>query len=92
MSARKTNLKENSMNQNLKNPSVAGQAAAVEPGRSDSDFDVAKYTPAPIRPSRVPHERRTPGCGCADHHQLELIAKWQHTRESLLDCMARCAP
>ena len=60
MSARKTNLNENSMNQNLKNPSVAGQAATVEPGRADSDFDVAKYTPAPIRPSRVPHERQTP--------------------------------
>ena len=37
-------------------------------------------------------ESRTPHCGCAAHHELELIAKLQRTRESLLDCMARCAP
>jgi MoxR-like ATPase len=60
MSAHKTNLKEDLMNQNLKNPPAAGQAATVQPGSVDSDFDAAKYTPAPIRPSRVPHERRTP--------------------------------
>jgi MoxR-like ATPase len=45
------------MNQNFKNPPVAGQATTVEPGRVDSDFDAAKYTPAPIRLSRVSDER-----------------------------------
>jgi len=36
------------MKPNLKNPPVAGQAATVKPGRADSDFDAAKYTPAPL--------------------------------------------
>ena len=37
------------MKQNTKNPLAAGQAATVQPGRADSDFDAAKYTPAPLR-------------------------------------------
>jgi len=38
------------MKPNLKNPPAAGQAATVKPGRADSDFDAAKYTPAPLQP------------------------------------------
>jgi MoxR-like ATPase len=34
--------------------------APVLPGRTDADFDAAKYTPAPIQPARVPAVRWTP--------------------------------
>src|SRR6267142_2217144 len=43
----------------LKKTPVAGNAATVQPGRADADFDAAKYTPAPIQPTRLPNERRT---------------------------------
>jgi MoxR-like ATPase len=50
------------MNNNLlnKNPQSAGNAAGVQPGRTDAEFDAAKYTPAPIQPVRVPNARLTP--------------------------------
>jgi len=50
------------MNNNLlnKNPQSAGNAAGVQPGRTDAEFDAAKYTPAPIQPFRVPNARLTP--------------------------------
>ena len=50
------------MNNNLlnKNPQSAGNAAGVQPGRTDAEFDAAKYTPAPIQPVRVPNVRLTP--------------------------------
>jgi len=50
------------MNNNLlnKNPQSAGNAAGVQPGRTDAEFDAAKYTPAPIQPVRVPNSRLTP--------------------------------
>jgi MoxR-like ATPase len=43
----------------LKKTPAAGNAATVQPGRADADFDAAKYTPAPIQPTRLPNERRT---------------------------------
>jgi MoxR-like ATPase len=45
------------MKPNLKNPSVAGQAATVKPGRADSDFDAAKYTPAPLQRRSLANEQ-----------------------------------
>jgi len=47
------------MKQNLKNPPAAGQVAAVKPGRADSDFDAAKYTPAPLQQRPLPKEQWT---------------------------------
>ena len=47
------------MKQNTKNPLAAGQAATVQPGRADSDFDAAKYTPTPFRSRPLPNERWT---------------------------------
>ena len=47
------------MKQNTKNPLAAGQAATVQPGRADSDFDAAKYTPAPLRSRPLPNEQWT---------------------------------
>ena len=47
------------MKQNIKNPLATGQAATVQPGRADSDFDAAKYTPAPLQSRRLPNEQRT---------------------------------
>jgi MoxR-like ATPase len=47
------------MKQNLKNPPAAGQVAAVKPGRADSDFDAAKYTPAPLQQRPLPREHWT---------------------------------
>jgi MoxR-like ATPase len=47
------------MKQNIKNPLAAGQAATVQPGRADSDFDAAKYTPAPLQSRPLPNERWT---------------------------------
>jgi MoxR-like ATPase len=47
------------MKQNIKNPLAAGQAATVQPGRADSDFDAAKYTPAPVRSRPLPNEQWT---------------------------------
>jgi MoxR-like ATPase len=47
------------MKQNIKNPLAAGQAATVQPGRADSDFDAAKYTPAPLQSRRLPNEQWT---------------------------------
>jgi len=43
----------------LKKTPAAGNAATVQPGRADADFDAAKYTPAPNQPTRPPNERRT---------------------------------
>jgi len=43
----------------LKKTPAAGNAATVQPGRADADFDAAKYTPTPIQPPRPPNERRT---------------------------------
>src|SRR6516165_7371636 len=45
------------MKQNLKNPLAAGQAATVKAGRADSDFDAAKYTPAPLQRRPLPNEQ-----------------------------------
>jgi len=45
------------MKQNLKNPGAAGQAATVKPGRADSDFDAAKYTPAPLQRHALTNEQ-----------------------------------
>jgi MoxR-like ATPase len=45
------------MKQNLKNPPAAGQAATVKPGRADSDFDAAKYTPAPLQRRALTNEQ-----------------------------------
>jgi MoxR-like ATPase len=45
------------MKQNLKNPPAAGQAATVKPGRADSDFDAAKYTPAALQRRPLPNEQ-----------------------------------
>jgi MoxR-like ATPase len=47
------------MKQNIKNPLATGQAAAVQPGRADSDFDAAKYTPAPLQSRPLPNEQWT---------------------------------
>jgi MoxR-like ATPase len=47
------------MKQNIKNPLAAGQAATVQPGRADFDFDAAKYTPAPLQSRRLPNEQWT---------------------------------
>ena len=47
------------MKQNIKNPLAAGQAATVQPGRADSDFDAAKYTPAPLQSRPLPNEQWT---------------------------------
>ena len=45
------------MKQNLKNPGAAGQAATVKPGRAESDFDAAKYTPAPLQRQPLRNEQ-----------------------------------
>jgi MoxR-like ATPase len=47
------------MKQNIKNPLAAGQAAIVQPGRADSDFDAAKYTPAPLQSRSLSNEQWT---------------------------------
>src|SRR6266436_4141668 len=47
------------MKQNIKNPLAAGQAANVQTGRADSDFDAAKYTPAPLQSRPLPNEQWT---------------------------------
>ena len=54
---REHKLETNSMKQNIKNPLVTGQAATVQPGRADSDFDTAKYTPAPLQSRPSPNEQ-----------------------------------
>src|SRR6266478_7439160 len=45
------------MKQNIKNPLATKQAATVQPGRADSDFDAAKYTPAPLQSRSLPNEQ-----------------------------------
>jgi MoxR-like ATPase len=45
------------MKENLRYPPAAGQAATVKPGRADSDFDAAKYTPAPLQQRALPKEQ-----------------------------------
>jgi MoxR-like ATPase len=47
------------MKQNIKNPLATGQAATVQPGRADSDFDAAKYTPTPLQSRPFPNEQWT---------------------------------
>ncbi len=47
------------MKQNIKNPLATRQAATVQPGRADSDFDAAKYTPAPLQSRSLPNEQWT---------------------------------
>jgi MoxR-like ATPase len=47
------------MKQNLKYPPAAGQAATVQPGRADSDFDAAKYIPAPLQQRPLPQQQWT---------------------------------
>jgi MoxR-like ATPase len=47
------------MKQNIKNPLATGQGATVQPGRADSDFDAAKYTPAPLQSRPLPNEQWT---------------------------------
>jgi len=47
------------MKQNIKNPLATRQAAPVQPGRADSDFDAAKYTPAPLQSRHLPNEQWT---------------------------------
>jgi MoxR-like ATPase len=42
------------MKQNIKNPLATRQTATVQPGRADSDFDAAKYTPAPLQSRPLP--------------------------------------
>jgi MoxR-like ATPase len=48
------------MKQNLKNPLATGQAATVQPGRADPDFDAAKYTPARFQSRPLRNEQWTP--------------------------------
>jgi MoxR-like ATPase len=59
VSARNNKPETDLMKQNLKNPPAARQAATVKPGRADSDFDAAKYTPAPLQQRPLPKERWT---------------------------------
>jgi MoxR-like ATPase len=47
------------MKQNIQNPLATGQGATVQPGRADSDFDAAKYTPALLQSRPLPNEQRT---------------------------------
>jgi MoxR-like ATPase len=47
------------MKQNIKNPLATGQGATVQPGSADSDFDAAKYTPAPLQSRPLPNEQWT---------------------------------
>jgi MoxR-like ATPase len=47
------------MKQNIKNPLATRQAATVQPGRADSDFDAAKYTPAPLQSRPLPNAQWT---------------------------------
>lgn len=54
------------MKQILKNPLPGRQAATVQPGRADSDFDAAKYRATSVQPARVPNERATLAAGTAD--------------------------
>src|SRR5512140_3489632 len=53
---RATQTRNKIMKQNIKNPLATGQGATVRPGRADSDFDAAKYTPAPLRLRPLPNE------------------------------------
>jgi MoxR-like ATPase len=45
------------MKQNIKNHLATGQAATVQPGRADSDFDAAKYTSAPLQSRPLPNQQ-----------------------------------
>ena len=56
---RATQTRNKIMKQNIKNPLATGQGATVQPGRADSDFDAAKYTPAPVRSRPLPNEQWT---------------------------------
>ena len=56
---RATQTRNKLMKQNIKNPLATGQGATVQPGRADSDFDAAKYTPAPLRSRPLPNEQWT---------------------------------
>jgi MoxR-like ATPase len=47
------------MKQNIKNPLATRQTATVQPGRADSDFDAAKYTPAPLQSRPLPDAQWT---------------------------------
>ena len=58
MSERNNKPETDLMKPNLKNPPAAGQAATVKPGRADSDFDAAKYTPAPLQRRALTNEQR----------------------------------
>ena len=57
MSERNNKPETDLMKPNLKNPPAAGQAATVKPGRADSDFDAAKYTPAPLQRRALTNEQ-----------------------------------
>jgi MoxR-like ATPase len=56
---RATQPRNKLMKQNIKNPLATGQGATVQPGRADSDFDAAKYTPAPLQSRPLPDQQRT---------------------------------
>jgi MoxR-like ATPase len=56
---RATQPRNKLMKQNIKNPLATGQGATVQPGRADSDFDAAKYTPALLQSRPLPNEQRT---------------------------------
>jgi MoxR-like ATPase len=56
---RATQPRNKLMKQNIKNPLATGQGATVQPGRADSDFDAAKYTPAPLQSRPLPNEQWT---------------------------------
>ena len=57
MSERNNKPETDLMKPNLKNPPAAEQAATVKPGRADSDFDAAKYTPAPLQRRALTNEQ-----------------------------------
>ena len=59
MSARNNKPETDLMKQYLNKPLAAVQAATVKPGRADSDFDAAKYTPAPLQKRPLPKEQWT---------------------------------
>jgi MoxR-like ATPase len=56
---RATQPRNKLMKQNIKNPLATGQGATVQPGSADSDFDAAKYTPAPLQSRPLPNEQWT---------------------------------
>jgi MoxR-like ATPase len=55
----KNQIQTNDMNTSIPQTSTP-TSAGTAPGRTDADFDAAKYKPAPIKPTGVPAARWTP--------------------------------